>query len=220
MNLIAASKAIASIVEAACGSGRPPPTQADLPKRGDDAKTSKNCMEKFWITTLHNAFADYYSRAPEVTILSKAHCVSEWRRHEFLHDITVLERRMIPSAYLRKLLPVTRHVLWQVESELSGDGREVAIDFSKLIAGSADSKLLVVRRPVKRQTDGQQRVCRFVEHMAEGCAGNVFLAFLPSYAMSHPHLAYWKAKGPLPVALFAKNTAGAMEQVCTLSPTD
>jgi hypothetical protein len=171
-------------------------------------------MEKFWIESLHAAFTSYYATTEGVVVLSKASYDREWMRSEFLHDLSVLERHMVQSAYLEHPLPVARRVLWQVESELSGDGRQVAIDFSKLVAGSAESKLLIVRKPVDRQDDGEERVCRFVQDMAVSCSGNLFLAFLPVYSSSHHHLeTYWKADGALPVHLFGRNVAGTMKRV-------
>jgi hypothetical protein len=73
---------------------------------------------------------------------------------------------------------------------------------------------MIVRRPVDWQQDGRERVCRFVEEMAVGCSGALFLAFLPVYASSHGHLeAYWKADGALPFDLFAMDADRRMVPV-------
>jgi len=155
VNASAPCQELSSILTIACGSGRRMPTDADLPTSRVNKAAIANRMESFWIRVLHDAFRDHYAKHPEVVTLSKAYRDLEWRRNEFLHDLTVLERRSINSAYLERPLRVAGRVLWQVGSELSGPGREVAIDFSKLVAGSAESKLLIVRQPVERQSDGQ-----------------------------------------------------------------
>lgn len=171
MDQTSACHRVRSILDIACGPNRPKPAKADLPGSGATQGFINNQVEKFWIRTLHEAFLRHYSGADNVVVLSKARRDKDWMRSEFLHDVAVIERQMVRSAYLGHLLPVARRVLWQVESELSGDGRQVAVDFSKLVAGSAEGKLMIVRRPVDWQQDGQKRVCRFVEEMAVGCSG-------------------------------------------------
>jgi hypothetical protein len=130
MDHISACHRICSILDTACGPNRPKPTEADLPGPGATQGFINNRMEKFWIKTLHAAFERHYTGVDNVVVLSKAHRDKDWMRSEFLHDVAVIERQMVPSAYLGHLLPVARRVLWQIESELSGDGRQVAVDFS------------------------------------------------------------------------------------------
>jgi len=216
MDSTSACDTIRAILEAACGPDRQKPTEADLPRHGSTPGFTSNRMEKFWIKTLHVAFARHYAEYADVVVLSKAHRDSGWMRSEFLHDLSVVERMEVRSAYREHLLPVARRVLWQVESELSSDGRQVAVDFSKLVAGSAEGKLMVVRRPVDWQQDGRERICRFVKDMAVGCTGALFFAFLPVYSSSHGHLeAYWKADGPLPFDLFAMGDDRRMVPIVT-----
>jgi hypothetical protein len=182
-------------IKVACGPSRPRPTEKNLPASVDGKTGVVNRMEAFWIETLHDAFRSVY---PHLVVLSKARRDKEWHRSEFLHDITVLERAPVKSAYRERGLAVARHILWQVESELSGNGREVAIDFSKLIAGSAENKLMIVRRPMEWQEDGRKRVLRFLSDMAVALHGNLFVAFLPAYASRHQHLTeHWTREGPL-----------------------
>ena len=207
---------VLSVLETTCGPNRLMPTEQDLPLPATEGARVINHMESFWIKTLHNAFRQQYtpSQHPDVVVLSKAYPACGWKRNEFLHDITVLERIYIRSAYKEKNLPVARRILWQVESELSGNGRDIAIDFSKLIAGSAENKLLIVRRPMERQADGQDQVCRFVSEMAVACLGNLFLAFVPTYASSHQHLeTYWKPNQPLPFDLFERPAIGPLQLI-------
>ena len=206
MDRFTPAQAALAALHFACGPNRPMPTASDLPTGLDDEGKILNRMEAFWIKTLHDAFSFVYPAHAhcDVVILSKAYRDLEWDRSEFLHDLTVLERAPVKSPFQERPLPVARRICWQVESELSGNGRDVAIDFSKLIAGSAESKLMVVRQPMDWQTDGQERVCRFVGDMAVACSGNLFLAFVPAYASNHLHLqSRWVRAGALPFDLFA-----------------
>lgn len=202
------AQAASSALKIACGPSRPRPTEEDPPASLDSETKVVNRMEAFWIKILHDAFRSVYAAHlhPGVVVFSKAYRDGEWARNEFLHDITVLERAIVKSAYRERCLPVARRVLWQIESELSGDGRDIAIDFSKLIAGSAENKLMIVRQPMEWQSGGQKQVCRFVGDMAVACSGNLFLAFLPAY---HGHLkSRWMKDGPLDLDLFAHSGDG------------
>lgn len=204
MELAAATKIVCEVFRIACGPNRLRPGSDDLPSPADGDVKATNGMERFWIKCLHKAFAEAYERQEGVAVLSKACEDKLWHRNEFLHDVAVVERVFIKSAYLEREIPVLRRSLWQVESELAGDGREVAIDLSKLIAGSAEAKLLIVRRPVDRQVDGQTLVREFVKQAWGDGSGHLFLAFLPAYSGRHPHVAeHWaNPDKPLPVDLF------------------
>ncbi len=81
------------------------PCATDLPTPGDTEKMVVNRMEAFWIKALHDAFQNHYDSHPEegIVVLSKAYLDVQWSRNEFLHDLTVLLRREVLSAYLNDL---------------------------------------------------------------------------------------------------------------------
>jgi hypothetical protein len=64
---------------------------------------------------------------------------------------------------------------------------------------------MVVRLPVKQQTEGMKWVSSFIEDIGTRCGGNLFLAFVPCYAATHPHLKlHWMGLDALPIALFGR----------------
>ena len=209
MSRISAEAIIRKIFETTCGADRLPPHVSDLPKPKSAEAEASNGMERFWITQLHRAFREQY---PDdgTAVLFKHQRDEPWRRSEFLHDITVVRRDLVPSPYRAVRIPIIRRVLWQVESELSGDGRQVAVDLSKLIAGSAESKLMVVRLPTGNQMDGFANVKAFLEEAFETCEGHLFVAFLPPYASRHSGLNLWRNPGALGVRLFAREQDGIL----------
>ena len=119
-----------------------------------------------WITALRKAFAEFYKlqlsqgtfavfggkptqEEPQVRVLPTG--VSGWPRWEFLHDVAVVELAYTDAAFARDVnspsgkrqVAVVEKAVWQVESEISGNGTKVAEDASKLRVGFAMNKLLV-----------------------------------------------------------------------------
>jgi hypothetical protein len=77
--------------------------------------------------------------------LAKEHGI---KRKEFLFDISVGLYKSFKSKKFessKKVLPIyyQSKPIWQIESELAENTREIAIDFSKLIAGNAPYKMMV-----------------------------------------------------------------------------
>ena len=77
--------------------------------------------------------------------LAKKHGI---KRKEFLFDISVGLYKSFKSKKFessKKVLPIyyQSKPIWQIESELAENTREIAIDFSKLIAGNAPYKMMV-----------------------------------------------------------------------------
>ena len=105
-------------------------------------------------------------------------------------------------------LPVIERTFWQVESEMAGNGRSVAIDLGKLVCGCSANKLLIVRLPVEGKSAPISAVNQFILEAAEFCSGNLFVAFLPVYATGHKHLEeYWmNTNVSLPFQLFIRDS--------------
>ena len=75
---------------------------------------------------------------------------------------------------------------WQVESEFSGNTRDVIVDMSKLVLGSAENKLIVA---AQRDEEGQRNVLAQCADIAMCCRTNVFFLFVshPRYWLEDPH---------------------------------
>ena len=154
-----------------------------------------------WVNCLRDAFSAFYKRHASFRKIAtfggkprrgepKASGVPTgirgWRRWEFLHDIAVVEWKMTEAAFARdpafpsgkRPLPVVARAIWQVESELAGDGAKVAEDASKLNVCLAENKLLVACLTTQR---AQQRWLDFLARTMAGTDGARFIALIPNY---------------------------------------
>lgn len=109
--------------------------------------------------------------------------IQEWKRWEFMHDVSVVELEWIQAAYRGTCVPVLTRALWQVESELALNSTEVAEDLSKLKAGRASYKLLIVARTTQKDA---ARWAAFIERAATGITGTAYVAEIPTYASMKP----------------------------------
>ena len=75
-------------------------------------------------------------------------------------------------------LRVVKREIWQVESELAGDGTKVAEDASKLRVGLAENKLLVACLTKQK---AQDRWLNFLDHLMAGTDGARFIALISNY---------------------------------------
>lgn len=151
------------------------------------------------LSSLHESFeAAYYSQvqSQRVAVLSLCKPATNlplrWKRSEFLHDVSVVEVGETSSAYNGERIGFVRRALWQVESEISNNGRDVAEDLSKLTVGRADNKLLVTARP-KRFV---QPWLEFLSRVWCGNEGPLFVATIDSYAAEDWRVAWCREGGP------------------------
>ncbi len=97
---------------------------------------------------------------------------------EYLHDILICSTEVVKSSKKKKDLDFINHVFWQVESELihSRDGRQILLDFNKLILGSAKNKLFIASQKVGGD---EADFLNFLSEPADVCSGNLYLALIP-----------------------------------------
>jgi len=65
------------------------------------------------------------------------------KRSEFLYDISLGNYHSFQSSQQKKTIWFQAQAIWQIESEFSNNMREIAIDFSKLLAGNATFQMMV-----------------------------------------------------------------------------
>ena len=99
----------------------------------------------FSLEKYHRGKNDKIYAFPGNPKLAKVHGI---KRKEFLFDISVGLYKSFKSKKFessKKVLPIyyQSKPIWQIESELAENTREIAIDFSKLIAGNAPYKMMV-----------------------------------------------------------------------------
>ncbi len=169
-------------------------------------------VRESWINSLRDAFSEIYishDGLQRIAVFGGTPRLGErkeegvptgirgWSRWEFLHDVAVVEWEMTGAAFAWDLtspsdrrprpLPVVTKAIWQVESELAGDGTKVAEDASKLRVCLAENKLLVAS--LTRRS--KQKWLNFLARTMSGIDGGVFIALVPNYGRPRGY-AQWK----------------------------
>jgi len=168
------------------------------------------CVRDSWIRSLREAFAAHYADGvqngstavfggkPRSSEPRKGGCptgIKGWRRWEYLYDIAVVGVAKIPAPYaLGSASPTPLDVsyvtgaIWLVESEVALNGREIAIDASKLRLARSENLLLVAARTTQ---EDEAAWLKYLGLSLAGCEGEVFLAMLPSYASRKAGRIHW-----------------------------
>ena len=134
-----------------------------------------------WVNELARQFQANYAldRRHRVFWRGRERKVPHFGVKELLFDITVCSVSTTLSLQSSpKPLEFISDGHWQVESEFSGSTRDIIVDMSKLVLGSAENKLIVAAR---RNAEGRQSVLAQCADIAMCCRTNVFFLFV-----SHP----------------------------------
>ena len=143
-----------------------------------------------WVDALARQFEKNYrlERRHRVFWRGREGKVPHFGVKELLFDITVCSVSTTLSLQSPpKPLEFISDGHWQVESEFSGSTRDIIVDMSKLVLGSAENKLIVAAH---RVPEGRQKsVLAQCADIAACCRTNVFFLFV-----SHPK--HWDAPRP------------------------
>lgn len=134
-----------------------------------------------WVDALAGQFEKNYrlERRHRVFWRGRKEKVPHFGVKELLFDITVCSVSTTLSLQRDpQRLEFISDCHWQVESEFSGNTRDVIVDMSKLVLGSAENKLIVA---AQRDEEGQRNVLAQCADIAMCCRTNVFFLFV-----SHP----------------------------------
>ena len=181
-------------------------------KRGADVDDNR-CRAKIWVNAVADCFCANYSGKHDRVFWrwrDNETRRKEFKKNELLFDIMVCSIDTIDSFQSpSRPLPFIAKCYWQVESELNNkDTREIVIDMSKLVAGSAAHKLMIAAHP-KTAGNGKKNDCallnRFAKIAAACCVGEgkVYFCFV-----DHPREWASCPKGP---ALYEYTAAGWKE---------
>ena len=158
-------------------------------KDGVDKKKQNSERSKKWVDELARGFRQEYP-AQDANTSRKTHHRVFWagneknqkhfHRNEFLFDVMVCSVSDMESLESRpNRLEFIDRCHWQVESEFNlKDSREVIVDMSKLVVGSAENKLFVAAH----RKNNRKELLGMCGAMASRCDGHVYLAFV-----SHPN---------------------------------
>jgi len=172
-------------------------------RHGKELSNSKR--SKLWVECLAQSFRELPWKS-KVTVFSRGFKGNkiEFRLNELLFDITVAEVKEIQSVRGIDITTITG-VKWLVESEFKRtDSRDIIIDFSKLIIGNSENKLLVISAGSSLTTWAMTIIPSLIK-----CSNNnFFLAFLP-----HPE-DWYSAECPS-VAIYQLTATGWLTCVST-----
>ena len=157
---------------------------------GSDRKDSNRKRSAKWVTSLAKRFEEHYAGGPYRLFWSgNAGNREQFGRNEFLFDLAVCSVSAAKSLEKEhRDLEFIARCHWQIESEFSRDNtRDILVDMSKLVMGSAENKLFVAAHRGVREEDILGRC----SEIAGRCTGRVYFCFV-----SHPN--DWTAKPERP----------------------
>lgn len=155
--------------------------QVKVIRQGDGADNHWT-RAKIWVDAVGDRFRTNYPEPDRVFWEGNAAHRTEFKKNELLFDIMVCSIATIDS-FQRPPQPLAfiDQCHWQVESELNNkDTREIVIDMSKLVAGSAAHKLMIAAYPetaANRKKNGRALLCRCAK-IAARCVGEVYFCFI------------------------------------------
>ena len=142
---------------------------------GQRARADKNqagarnkARSRIWVCAVGDRFRANYPEPDQVF----------WKGNpqEVLFDIMVCSMDTVESLQRHpQPLKFIAHCHWQVESEFDNT-RELVIDMSKLVAGSADHKLMIAAH--RKTADQTQILLNRCAKIADCCEGHVYFCFV------------------------------------------
>ena len=150
-------------------------------KRDDNKRRSRK-----WLCCLASEFEKQYSgNRHRIFWIGSEKNKEHFKRNEFLFDMVVCSTSTTKSLQTRaQELQFIAECHWQVESEFSrGNTRDVVVDMSKLVVGSAENKLFVA----SHQDEKNERMLEQCSEIAGRCDGRIYFSFV-----SHPDDWYTK----------------------------
>ena len=164
-------------------------SRAEEGERGNRNRT----RSRQWVSGLAKAFSEEYDEdLHRIFWQGNPTNREQFRINEFLFDVMVCSVSSVESLQRQSnRLEFIDQCHWQVESEFNRrDSREIVVDMSKLVVGSAENKLFVAAH---RKTN-ERELLKLCARIARRCSGNVFFAFV-----AHPD--EWDT-GPKPPVLY------------------
>ncbi|MCY4041018.1 MAG: hypothetical protein OXF72_07155 [Gammaproteobacteria bacterium] len=145
-------------------------------------------LSRMWVCALARRFQEHYRR-PQHRVFWKDNEQNKthFSPKELLFDIVVCSTdttRSLESVPRELEFVSTCH--WQIECEFKKNSRDVILDMSKLVMGSAKSKLMIA----SYRDSGEELILKQCAPIAASCTGKVYFCFV-----AHPE-EWKKPKGP------------------------
>ena len=149
---------------------------------GHSTKETNQKRSKNWICSLARQFEkEYAGERHRVFWSGNKDYRDDFKRNEFLFDIAVCSVSETKSLQTKpKDLRFIAQCHWQIESEFHrANTREIVIDMSKLVMGSAENKLLIASH---RSDEQEKKLLEQCSKIASYCSGHPYFCFV-----SHPN---------------------------------
>ena len=155
----------------------------DKKVEGEDSGEVNRNRSRNWVDALAAEFKRRYCGKRYRTFwLRNGKNQKQFRRNEFLFDVMVCSVSTTESLQSKSnLLEFIAECHWQIESEFNKtDTREIIIDMSKLVMGSATHKLFVAahRGKTNEETEENTKILKQVSELAKRCGGHVYFVFV------------------------------------------
>ena len=146
-----------------------------LPDEGTSDQIRHHNRSRNWVDCLAKRFKSEFTDN-DIRVFSKHDDCNrtQFGLNELLYDVVVCRLGYTHAAVHNKEIPYVKEAIWQVESEFANNTREIVIDFSKLIMGSASHKLFIAA--ASKNCD---KILRALIPVANDCSGRIFIAFIP-----------------------------------------
>jgi len=151
--------------------------QKDFDKLKDGPKHRR--LSQAWVKYLSYSLEVYYRKKNDkIFAFPGDHILKQKlgiKRKEFLFDISVGEYDHFKSKVHNKIIYYQSKPIWQIESEFAYNMVDMAIDFSKLLAGNASNKMMV--GPLGRNKS--KNYLLDMKQLAQKIQDNLYFLFIP-----------------------------------------
>ena len=158
-----------------------------------DRQKANRKRSRIWIDSFADRFGEHYRDARHKLFWSgNRENREQFQMNELLFDLAVCSVSETESLQKEaKALHFIAQCHWQIESEFSrSNTRDIVVDMSKLVMGSAENKRFIAAHRGDREKD----ILEQCSQIAGCCGGRVYFGFV-----SHPD--DWKEKPDVPPAL-------------------
>ena len=158
-----------------------------------DRQKANSERSRIWIGSLAKRFGEHYAgKRHRIFWSGNDGSRKQFKMNELLFDLAVCSVSETNSLQKNgEPLQFIAQCHWQIESEFSrGTTRDIVVDMSKLVMGSAEHKLFIAAHRGVREKD----ILEQCASIARCCGGRVYFGFV-----SHPD--DWKEKPDVPPAL-------------------
>lgn len=131
---------------------------------------------RVFIKFVHNKLTELYN-SKDIVVFSKEKPNNDFNRSEFMYDIHICAFNKVTSPVHGSELPYIKESLVEIESEFAENTRESIIDFSKLVVGKAQLKIMIL--PNSMNGDEKEHYLEPLKNVAIHIPEKLYCIFIP-----------------------------------------